>query len=111
MAIDKESILRFCFNVLHEGGEVHLDRDGIWTRESEDIDELDDDSGWDLTFPGSNREGEDETAGVIRDTIREYIFEQVDDYDEAKHCLDGLCLGGESRPRRSLRRRWSGAPR
>jgi len=110
MAIDKESILRFCLRVLIEGGEVAVEWHGIWTREFHDTDELDDDSGWELTFPRSNRDGEDETAGVIRDTVREYILGHLDDYDQARYCLDGLCLGSETGSRRSLRRRWSGTP-
>ncbi len=99
--MDRDLVHQYCLKVLLEGGEVDVDEVGIWTRE---VGYLDDPHGWTLTFCKCNAEGEDETAGVIRDTMREYILEHLDDYDDAVASLGGLCFGGELSRKKGRRR-------
>ena len=78
-----------------------MDAVGIWTRE---VGCLDDPHGWTRTFCKCNAEGEEETAGIIRGTIREYIVEHLDDYDDAVASLGSLCFGGEGSHKKGRRR-------
>ena len=94
------AIFRRCLRVLSRGGEVGVNRDGIWTRDFEDIDYTDTDSGWELAFSRSGLGGKDKTADITRSMIPEQILAEVDDYDEARGCLDGLCFSRRGRRRR-----------
>lgn len=81
MSSSEREVLHTCLDLLSRGGVVVVNGVGIWMREAE---YLDDRYGWALAF------SKDETAGVTRETIRKFIFEHIDDYDQGKKCLDGL---------------------
>ena len=86
MSSSEREVLHTCLDVLFRGGEVVVDRVGIWTRE---VGYFCDPYGWMLTF------SKDETVGITRDSIREFILGCIHDFCEAEACLSGLRFSKE----------------